>query len=96
MIVGEAGGVLNTFENTGSLPAPAFVERTGTANPLNGRDVGEESAPVLVDLDGDGDLDVCIGEETGVLYYFENAPPSFKVVVNVTAENDAPVVRNDR
>ena len=49
-------GSLNYVENTGTSTAPAFVQRTGSANPFDGIDVGWESAPALADLDGDGTL----------------------------------------
>ena len=67
----EANGVFTYFENTGSATAPAFIARTGAANPLDGEDVGADSAPAFVDLDGDGDLDVVSGERYGTLptYY---------------------------
>ena len=44
------------MENTGTSTAPAFLQRTGTANPFDGIDVGSHSAPALADLDGDGTL----------------------------------------
>jgi hypothetical protein len=43
-IVGGNTGTLRYFENTGSAIAPAFVERTGAANPFNTFDVGLQHA----------------------------------------------------
>ena len=71
-MVGESDGNLNYFENTGTGLAPAFTERTGTANPLNGIDVGTSSTPSFADVDSDGDLDAVVGEDNGNLNYFEN------------------------
>ena len=52
--------------------ANEHIQQTGTANPFNGIDVGNGSAPTLADIDGDGDLDALIGAEDGTLYYYQN------------------------
>ncbi|HBK24658.1 MAG TPA: VCBS repeat-containing protein, partial [Planktothrix sp. UBA10369] len=54
-----------------------FQEKTGADNPLNGVDVGNNSAPVLADVDGDGDLDAFIGNINGNIKYFQNNNGSF-------------------
>ncbi len=72
LVAGELYGEFLYYENTGTAVAPAFVPRTGAANPLDGHDVGFDSAPSLGDLDGDGDLDLLAGEDSGTFRYFEN------------------------
>ena len=71
-IAGEDLGAIRHFENTGTLRTPAFAARTGAANPLDGRDVGDGAQPVVGDLDGDGDGDVLAGRSAGDFDYFAN------------------------
>ncbi len=96
LVIGEEFGTLNYFENTGSSSAPTFVIQGGTANPLDGLVAAYGTAPALVDLDSDGDLDAVIGERYGSVTSLENTAAHLKLVVNVAAENDVPVARNDR
>jgi hypothetical protein len=72
-IVGESDGTLNYFQNTGSASAPAFA--AAVANPFDLTNVGSYSNPTFADLDSDGDLDAIVGEENGILNYFENTTP---------------------
>jgi len=58
-VVGEEYGELIYAENTGTSTAPAFVVRTGSANPFDGIDVDYISAPALGDVDNDGTLRQC-------------------------------------
>jgi FG-GAP-like repeat/FG-GAP repeat len=77
LIAGDEGqGQFHYFENTGTAVTPSFVARTGPENPLDGEDVGLNSSPTLVDLDGDHDLDLVSGEQTGELTAYYLPEPS--------------------
>ena len=69
--VGEFEGNVNFFENTGSSTSAAFSLSSDSA-PFGLSDVGRDSAPTLVDIDGDGDLDAFVGEKDGSISFFEN------------------------
>lgn len=83
LVVGNGDGQFHYYENTGDKFSPAFAPRTGNANPFDGLDVGQRSAPRLVDWDGDGDADLFSGriDASDSIWYFENVgspkAPSF-------------------
>ena len=57
LVVGNDDGFALTYmENTGTSTAPAFVVRSGSANPFDGIGVGWVSRPALGDVDKDGTL----------------------------------------
>ena len=92
LVVGQSTGTVKYFENTGTVTAAAFVERTGTANPFNGIDIGVRSTATLADIDRDGDADLVIGSLDGGFTLVKNG--ALHVQINVFTENDAPVAHN--
>ena len=66
------------FENTGAATSPRFVRKTSQF--LEAFDIGDNSVPALVDIDGDQDLDLFLANnvdvgnegESGRIYFLEN------------------------
>ena len=66
-------GAINYFENTGTVTAPIFTERTGAEMPLDIiADDYDYAPPVLADLDGDGDPDIIALHGSITLLYTKN------------------------
>ena len=68
--IGNQVGETIFFVNAGTAGAPAFA--AASTNPFGLTDVGDRAAPVLVDIDNDGDLDAFVGESGGNTFFFRN------------------------
>jgi hypothetical protein len=63
--IGLNDGTLKYYRNDGTAYSPTFTAVTGTSNPFNNVDVGQDSSVTLGDVDGDGDLDAFFGAFSG-------------------------------
>ena len=74
MLAGSFSGNFAYYENVGTASSPSFAARV--TNPFGLSDIGAESNVELVDIDGDGDLDLFSGEVDGNFNFFENTGTS--------------------
>lgn len=72
LVVGAEDGSFHYFENTGTADLPGFTVLTADQNPFDNFDAGTESKPAFADLDGDGDMDLIAGNESGYIKYYQN------------------------
>jgi hypothetical protein len=69
LLVGNGDGKIWLFQNDGTPNADSFVFISDYYDSI---DVGERNAPVLCDVDSDGDPDLFIGEADGGLHFYKN------------------------
>lgn len=69
LLVGEYDGNLNLFRNEGTPSEPDWVLVDSHDGAI---DVGDNSTPALVDVDGDADLDLFVGNYYGTIHFFRN------------------------
>ena len=72
LVVGGKDGTLKYYLNESTQNNITFTEQTGNDNPFNGISVGLLSSPIFIDIDGDSDLDMIIGQSHGLLNYYLN------------------------
>lgn len=69
LLIGSQSGNLFAYENVGTIQEPHWRQLTFPAFNANQR---TNSAPTLVDIDGDGDFDILVGNRLGKLEFIKN------------------------
>ncbi|MBC6479353.1 MAG: VCBS repeat-containing protein [Hormoscilla sp. GM7CHS1pb] len=83
--LGEYHGLIIYQENQGTASSTAFGRVQ--INPFGLADVGFDSSPTLADLDGDGLLDLLVGNSDGKIIYFKNKSLDIELSDSSISEN---------
>jgi hypothetical protein len=69
LLIGQDQGKIFFYRNDGTIHLPSWIV---VAEDYLFLDIGEYSAPALVDIDGDFDMDLFLGECEGNIHFYQN------------------------
>ena len=78
------------YLNESTQSGIVFNQQTSTNNPFDSIDVGDDSAPTFADINGDGKLDLVVGEADGTLNYFLNESVGSTITFTEQTNQDNP------
>jgi hypothetical protein len=73
---GNYRGALHLFENVGNASTPSFILRNNNLGNLRSLNL-KNLTPTLVDISGDGKLDIILGTLFGPIYYLRSTSSAF-------------------
>jgi hypothetical protein len=83
LYAGDNNGNVQFFTNTNGVFATPTNLQAGGAN----IDAGSDAAPIFADIDGDGDLDLYVGNRVGKITFYENIAPITVGIKEVASQN---------